>query len=92
MAVRAAPFPNVYAEIGTTFASSVITFPTVCAHGSRITPELKHILEYPGFAAAPADTQFAQYSDDNLAKIKQAYAEAGGTRSNTRYGWLRTRV
>jgi len=30
--VDAAPFPNVYAELGTTFASSVITFPTVCAH------------------------------------------------------------
>ena len=28
----AAPFPNVYAEIGTTFASTVISFPTVCAH------------------------------------------------------------
>src|SRR2546422_3339222 len=28
----AAPFPNVYGEIGTTFASSVITFPTVSAH------------------------------------------------------------
>ncbi len=24
--------PNVYSELGTTFASSVITFPTVCAH------------------------------------------------------------
>src|SRR5882724_8167072 len=32
MAVLAAPYPNVYAEIGTTFASTVITFPTVCAH------------------------------------------------------------
>ncbi len=32
MAVLAAPYKNVYAEIGTTFASSVITFPTVCAH------------------------------------------------------------
>ena len=31
-ALLAAPFPNVYGEIGTTFASSVITFPTVCAH------------------------------------------------------------
>ncbi|HEY7724823.1 MAG TPA: amidohydrolase family protein [Anaeromyxobacteraceae bacterium] len=30
--VDAAPYPNVYAELGTTFASSVITFPTVCAH------------------------------------------------------------
>jgi predicted TIM-barrel fold metal-dependent hydrolase len=28
----AAPFRNVYGEIGTTFASTVITFPTVCAH------------------------------------------------------------
>jgi predicted TIM-barrel fold metal-dependent hydrolase len=27
-----APFKNVYAEIGTTFASCVVTFPTVCAH------------------------------------------------------------
>ena len=26
------PFPNVYGEIGTTWASSVITFPTVAAH------------------------------------------------------------
>ena len=28
----AAPYPNVYAEIGNIFASSVVTFPTVCAH------------------------------------------------------------
>lgn len=28
----AAPLRNVYAEIGTTFASCVITFPSVCAH------------------------------------------------------------
>src|SRR5438445_2618063 len=27
-----APFRNVYAELGTTFASCVITFPSVCAH------------------------------------------------------------
>src|SRR4029077_17261287 len=32
MAVIARDLPNVYAEIGTTFASSVIPFPTVCAH------------------------------------------------------------
>jgi uncharacterized protein len=31
-AVDCAPFQNVYAELGTTFASCVITFPTVCAH------------------------------------------------------------
>jgi hypothetical protein len=186
MAVLAAPYRNVYAEIGTTFASTVITFPTVCAHilgqllkfmgedrvvfgsdavwyGSpqwqiealwrfqipedmrrrygypkltpaikrkilglnsarlyklpvatveprhhhdhghghghkrgvytpipkdyeeRITPELKRILEFP-------DAVAAAYGNDGLAKIKQAYAEAGGTRSNARYGWLRTRA
>ncbi|HZA13983.1 MAG TPA: amidohydrolase family protein [Myxococcaceae bacterium] len=32
MAVLSAPFRNVYAELGTTFASTVITFPSVCAH------------------------------------------------------------
>jgi predicted TIM-barrel fold metal-dependent hydrolase len=193
MAVLAAPYKNVYAEIGTTFASTVITFPSVCAHilgqllkfmgedrvvfgsdavwygspqwqiealwrfqipedmrrrygyprltegvkrkilglnsarlyklpvatvsegrrrdddddddgGKRgiytpvpkdyerhITPELKRILEYPGFTAA-ADDPFGHYANDNLSKIKQSYAEAGGARSNTRYGWLRTRT
>ena len=202
MAVLAAPYRNVYAEIGTTFASTVITFPTVCAHilgqllkfmgedrvvfgsdavwyGSpqwqiealwrfqipedlrrrygyprltesvkrkilglnsarlyglpvgtvesrrddddddddgggrgrgrdrddddrdhndkkarytpiprdyerRITPELKRILEFPDAVAA--------YGNDGLAKIKQAYLEEGGTRSNTRYGWMRTKT
>jgi predicted TIM-barrel fold metal-dependent hydrolase len=31
-AILAAPFKNIYAEIGTTWASSVVTFPTVAAH------------------------------------------------------------
>ncbi|MEP6610052.1 MAG: amidohydrolase family protein [Burkholderiaceae bacterium] len=31
-AILARPFPNVFAEIGTTVASSVVTFPTVTAH------------------------------------------------------------
>ena len=202
MAVLARPYRNVYAEIGTTFASTVITFPTVCAHilgqllkfmgedrvvfgsdavwyGSpqwqiealwrfqipedmrrrygyprltesvkrkilglnsarlyglpvgtvesrghdddddddgdrrgrdrdrddddrdhndnkarykpvprdyerRITPELKRILEFPDAVAA--------YGNDGLAKIKQAYLDEGGTRSNTRYGWMRTKT
>ncbi len=30
--VETAPYRNVFAELGTTFASSVITFPSVCAH------------------------------------------------------------
>lgn len=169
MAVLSAPFRNVYAEIGTTFASTVITFPTVCAHilgqcmkfmgednivfgsdavwyGSPqwqiealwrfeipdelrrqygypeltqsakrkilglnsarlyrlpsasevspralykpvppnyeqlITEELKTIMEFPG------------YVGDNFSKARKAYYAAGGAPSNTRYGWLRTRV
>jgi predicted TIM-barrel fold metal-dependent hydrolase len=36
------PLKNVYAEIGTTFASCVITFPTVCAH------MLGQLLKYMG--------------------------------------------
>jgi uncharacterized protein len=169
MAVLSAPFRNVYAEIGTTFASTVITFPTVCAHilgqlmkfmgednivfgsdavwygspqwqiealwrfeipealrrqygypqltkaakrkilglnsarlyrlpsASEASPhgrykpvpanyeqlipdDLKTILEFPGFVG------------DNFSKAKQIYYAAGGRPSNTRYGWLRTRM
>jgi hypothetical protein len=168
-ATLAAPFRNVYAELGTTFASTVITFPTVCAHligqlikfmgaervvfgsdgvwygspqwqieafwrfqipddlqqkygypkltdaikrrilglnsarlyripsaaedsphgvykpvppdyESLITPELKTILEFPGFTA------------DNISKMKETYVAGGGQRSNMRYGWLRNRA
>jgi len=32
MAQQCANLPNVYAELGTTFAATVTTFPTVCAH------------------------------------------------------------
>ena len=45
-----------------------------------------------GEGGAAADNPFPQYASDNLAKIKQSYADAGGARSNTRYGWLRTRT
>lgn len=27
--------------------------------------------------------------DDNLSKLKSAYAQAGGLRENLRYGWVR---
>src|SRR5262249_10303463 len=30
--ITSRPYQNVFSELGTTFASSVITFPTVCAH------------------------------------------------------------
>jgi uncharacterized protein len=218
MAVQARPYKNVYAEIGTTFASCVITFPTVCAHilgqllkfmgedrvvfgsdavwyGSpqwqiealwrfqipedlrrmygypkltkeikrkilglnsariykiipgtvsrrghdddddhdhghghgrdhdddrdhrrgdaysdgvyrpvpkdyeaRLTPELKRILEFPTTTAggsmslALPESPFDHYQTDKLAQIKHAYEELGGVRSNTRYGWLRSRA
>jgi hypothetical protein len=65
--------------------------PVPTNYASRITPELKRILEFPT-TTATADNPFTQYANDNLAKIRQAYAEAGGARSNTRYGWLRTRT
>jgi hypothetical protein len=168
-AVDSAPYRNVYAELGTIFASCVITFPTVCAHilgqlmkfmgeerivfgsdsvwyGSPqwqiealwrfeipealreqygypeltkaakrkilglnsarlyklpsaseasqhgkytpvpanyeelITDELKTIMEFPGYIA------------DNFSKARKAYQAWGGQPSNTRYGWIRTKV
>jgi hypothetical protein len=189
-ALLAAPHRNVYAELGTTFASTVVTFPTVCAHilgqllkfmgedrilfgsdavwygspqwqiealwrfqipesmrrrygypeltkeakrkilglnsarlyklepagqhdnqgdehgnndggrynpipadyVSRITPLLRKVLEFAPGEVAAADNPFPQYAGDDLAKIKQSYAEAGGYPSNARYGWLRTRA
>jgi uncharacterized protein len=168
-ALLVAPFKNTYAEIGTTWASSVVTFPTVAAHimgqlmkfmepdrivfgsdsvwygspqwqidafwrfqipeelrkkygypeltqdakrkilglnsamlygvkgvesGSlekrfkpvpkdyekRMSKELKTIMELPGFTA------------DNMSKFKEKYLLTGGEPSNTRYGWIRTRI
>jgi predicted TIM-barrel fold metal-dependent hydrolase len=164
-----APYRNVYAEIGTSFASCVVTFPTVCAHMlgqilkfmgddrlvfgsdsvhygspqwqiealwrfqipesirkrwrypeitkrakrkilglnsarlyrlapvgkvrprglyrpvpedymSRMDDELKTIMEFPGYTA------------DNMTKMREVYQASGASPSNTRYGWLRTRV
>lgn len=163
-----APFKNVYAEIGTTWASSVVTFPTVAAHimgqlmkfmgpdrivfgsdsvwygspqwqidalwrfqipeeirkkygypaltqdakrkilglnsarlygikpvegpekdkvyrpvpkdyESRMSKELKTIMEFPGFTA------------DNMSKFKEKYLAMGPQPSNIRYGWIRTK-
>src|SRR2546430_2336276 len=70
----AAPFRNVYAELGTTFAGSVVTFPTVW---SQIPNSLLTLLEYRGQA------------NDNFSKMRKQYVEMGGGRSNTRYGWIR---
>jgi len=35
---------------------------------------------------------FDQYRTDHLSAIKESYEAHGGQRSNTRYGWLRTRA
>ena len=165
-----APFPNVYAEIGTTWASTIVTFPTVAAHimgqlmkfmgpdrilfgsdsvwygapqwqiealwrfqipealrekygypelteadkrkilglnsarlygiqpgeseetqkrmykpvpkdyESRISTELKTLLEFPGYTA------------DNMSRFKEAYVASEAEPSNTRYGWIRKTV
>jgi hypothetical protein len=168
-ALLVAPFKNVYAEIGTTWASSVVTFPTVAAHilgqlmkfmgpdrivfgydsvwygspqwqidafwrfqipeelrnkygypelteaakrkilglnsarlygvkgvesGSlekrfkpvpgdyekRMSPELKTLMEIPGFTA------------DNMSKFKEKYVAMGAEPSHKRYGWVRTKT
>jgi len=171
-AVLSAPFPNVYAKLGTTFASTVVTFPTAWAHiigqllkflgpnrivwgsdslwygspqwqieafwrfeipeamrqqfgypeltkaakrkilglnsarlyrlpsaseasphgvykpvpanfESQIPDSLKTLLDFPGTPG---------YLTDNFSKMRKQYVEMGGGRSNTRYGWIRTKV
>tara|TARA_B100001123_G_scaffold449080_1_gene612860 strand:- start:2078 stop:3859 length:1782 start_codon:yes stop_codon:yes gene_type:complete len=54
--------------------------PVPTDYESRISDELKTIMEFPGYTA------------DNMSKLKNKYAELGGTSSNTRYGWMRTKV
>ncbi len=164
-----APFRNVYAELGTTFAGSVVTFPTVWAHiigqllkflgdhrivfGSdslwyggpqwqidafwryQIPEEIQARWGYPALTEAsrrkilglnsarlyrlpsaseasphgvykpvPANfesmipsslltlLEFQGFANDNFSKMRKQYVEMGGERSNTRYGWIRTRV
>ena len=164
-----APFSNCYAEIGTTWGSSVVTFPTVAAHimgqlmrylgedrivfgsdsvwyGSpqwqidalwrfQIPDEMRQAYGYPELTDAakrkilglnsarlygitpvegaardrqyrpvPADyedrisdelktiLEFPGYTADNMSRFKERYAALGPTPSNTRYGWMRTKV
>jgi hypothetical protein len=48
-----------------------------------IPDSLKTLLE---FGQAPA----ACVVSDNFSRLKQEYLAAGGERTNTRYGWIRT--
>lgn len=160
-----APYPNCYAEIGTTWASSIVTFPTVAAHimgqlmkylgpdrivfgsdsvwyGSpqwqidafwrfQIPEEMREQYGYPeiteedkrkilglnsarlygitrtsaadvaNYGQVPADfesrisdelktlLEFPGYTADNMARFKENYAAAGGVPDNIRYGWIR---
>ena len=165
----AAPYSNIYAEIGTTWASTVITFPTVAAHlmgqlmkfmgedricfGSdsvwygapqwqiealwrfQIPEAMREEFGYPeltqqakrkilGLTSArlygmtppseiapgatyrpvPADyeeripvelktlLEFPEITGDNMSEMRERYLAMGPAPSNTRYGWIRTRV
>src|SRR3989442_2172372 len=165
----ARPFRNVYAELGTTFAGSVVTFPTVWAHiigqllkfmgperivfGSdslwyggpqwqidafwrfQIPEEIQERWGYPALTEAsrrkilglnsarlyklpgaseasahgvykPVPQNFESQipnsllpllrihgvSNDNFFTMRKQYVEMGGGRSNTRYGWIRTKA
>jgi hypothetical protein len=155
------PFKNTYAELGTTWASSIVTFPTVAAHlmgqlmkfmgpdrivfgsdsvwyGSpqwqidalwrfqipedlrkkygypELTPDAKRMIlglnsaklygmnpTTQQFNPVPKDyekrmtpefkktMELTPNAADNLARIKQRYAELTLERSNTKYGWIR---
>jgi predicted TIM-barrel fold metal-dependent hydrolase len=155
------PFKNTYAELGTTWASSIVTFPTVAAHlmgqlmkfmgpdrivfgsdsvwyGSpqwqidalwrfQIPEDLRKKYGYPEltsdakrkilglnsaklygmnpttqqFKPVPKDyekrmtpefkktMELTPNAADNLARIKERYAELSVERSNTKYGWIR---
>ena len=57
------------------------TYPPVPKdYESRMSDELKTLLEFPG------------YSADNLSKFKGTHVAMGMEPSHTRYGWIRTQV
>jgi predicted TIM-barrel fold metal-dependent hydrolase len=167
-AVLCREHPNTYAEIGTTWASAIVTFPTVAAHllgqllkffgpdrvvfgsdsvwyGSpqwqidalwrfQIPEDLRRRYGYPEltpqikrkilglnsaklyglkigqdlaqqFKAVPRDYPSKMTPDfkklmevdaggkpaaDNLDRMRERYAQAGGTPDHLRYGWIRT--
>jgi hypothetical protein len=159
-AVLCRDLPNTYAEIGTTWASAVITFPTLAAHllgqllkfmgpdrvvfgsdavwyGSpqwqiealwrfQIPEEMQKRFGYPAltpeikrrilglnsaklygidagrnfgarFKPVPADyaskmtPEFRRLMEvDDLDRMRERYAAAGGGPDHTRYGWIRT--
>ena len=47
-------------------------------YASKMTDDLKRLMEMPGYTA------------DNLARVREQYVAAGGGPDYTRYGWVRT--
>jgi hypothetical protein len=60
-----------------------IYHPVPADYESRMTADLKSLLEFPGSPPFIAD---------NLSKIKEKYVAMGPEPSNTRYGWIRTKA
>jgi hypothetical protein len=54
--------------------------PIPADYESQIPTRLKTLLEFPGFTA------------DNMSRFKEVYGATEAEPSNTRYGWIRTRV
>jgi hypothetical protein len=52
------------------------------------------ILRGPGYPTpvVPAQSPVALLRNDRLTKMKKQYAEMGGGRDNTRFGWMRSRT
>jgi uncharacterized protein len=57
--------------------------PVPADYASRMSADLKSLLEFPGSPPFIAD---------NLSKMKEKYVAMGPEPSNTRYGWIRTRA
>jgi hypothetical protein len=72
---------HLYGIPGAAEASHKGRYRPVPSNFSALIPnQLKTLLEFPGFSA------------DNFSKLRQRYVESGGGRSNTRYGWIRTKA
>jgi uncharacterized protein len=54
--------------------------PVPANYESLITPAIKTILEFPGYAT------------DNMAQLRDRYIALGGGLTNTRHGWVRARA
>ena len=54
--------------------------PVPANYASLMNADFKRLLEIP------------VTTSDNFSRMKPQYVEMGGERSNTRYGWIRTKV